>query len=210
LRLILREHHISFQRTRTWKESTDPDKEAKLDRIEYVTSHFPMRCFGVRPVRAAIDPAVSRFDLGARDQAGADRFGQPLAGVSISLAHCSSNAWATDSANDAATPRITATSVISVMVAAGHIRAPRRRRDPVRRGDPVNGCMPATRTSASWTGPMIEANCRSARAPTRSPFPASTTTRPRGTSPPGWAAALGSVTPAMCQSGTTAGITQIE
>ena len=45
LRLILREHHISFQRTRTWKESTDPDKEAKLDRIEYVTSHFPMRCF---------------------------------------------------------------------------------------------------------------------------------------------------------------------
>jgi hypothetical protein len=45
LRLILREHHISFQRTRTWKESTDPDKDAKLDRIEYVTSHFPMRCF---------------------------------------------------------------------------------------------------------------------------------------------------------------------
>jgi transposase len=28
LRLILREHHISFQRTRTWKESTDPDKDA--------------------------------------------------------------------------------------------------------------------------------------------------------------------------------------
>jgi hypothetical protein len=27
LRLILREHHLSFQRTRTWKESTDPDKE---------------------------------------------------------------------------------------------------------------------------------------------------------------------------------------
>ena len=45
LRQILREHHISFQRTRTWKESTDPDKDAKLDRIDYVTSHFPMRCF---------------------------------------------------------------------------------------------------------------------------------------------------------------------
>jgi len=45
LRLILREHYVSFQRTRTWKESTDPDKDAKLDRIEYVTSHFPMRCF---------------------------------------------------------------------------------------------------------------------------------------------------------------------
>ena len=45
LRLILREHHISFQRTRTWKESTDPDKDAKLDRIEFVTSHFLSRCF---------------------------------------------------------------------------------------------------------------------------------------------------------------------
>src|SRR5690349_6257389 len=45
LRLILREHHISFQRTRTWKESTDPDKDTKLDRIDYVSSHFPMRCF---------------------------------------------------------------------------------------------------------------------------------------------------------------------
>lgn len=45
LRQILHERRISFQRTRTWKESKDPDKEAKLDRIEYVTSRFPDRCF---------------------------------------------------------------------------------------------------------------------------------------------------------------------
>jgi hypothetical protein len=45
LRQILREHRISLQRTRTWKESKDPDKETKLDRIEYVTSNFPMRSF---------------------------------------------------------------------------------------------------------------------------------------------------------------------
>jgi transposase len=45
LRQILHERGISFQRTRTWKESTDPDRDAKLDRIEYVTSHFPDRCF---------------------------------------------------------------------------------------------------------------------------------------------------------------------
>ncbi|MGH3376180.1 MAG: IS630 family transposase [Actinoallomurus sp.] len=45
LRQILRDHGISFQRTRTWKESRDPEKEAKLDRIEYVTSHFLDRCF---------------------------------------------------------------------------------------------------------------------------------------------------------------------
>ncbi|HEY1003550.1 MAG TPA: hypothetical protein VGD83_28305 [Streptosporangiaceae bacterium] len=45
LRQVLHERGISFQRTRTWKESTDPDRDAKLDRIEYVTSACPDRCF---------------------------------------------------------------------------------------------------------------------------------------------------------------------
>jgi transposase len=45
LRQLLRRNDISFQRTRTWKESHDPDKEAKLDRIEAVTATFPDRCF---------------------------------------------------------------------------------------------------------------------------------------------------------------------
>ena len=45
LRQVLHARGISFQRTRTWKESTDPDRDAKLDRIEYVTSHYPDRCF---------------------------------------------------------------------------------------------------------------------------------------------------------------------
>ncbi|MFC0071946.1 IS630 family transposase [Umezawaea endophytica] len=45
LRQILREHGITFQRTRTWKDSTDPDFDAKLDRIEHVTTRFPQRCF---------------------------------------------------------------------------------------------------------------------------------------------------------------------
>ncbi len=44
LRQLLREHGLSFQRTRTWKESTDPDKETKLDRIEVVTQRYPDRC----------------------------------------------------------------------------------------------------------------------------------------------------------------------
>ncbi|HEY1319236.1 MAG TPA: hypothetical protein VGF32_03270 [Streptosporangiaceae bacterium] len=72
LRQVLHERGISFQRTRTWKESTDPDRDAKLDRIEYVTSACPGRCFafgqfgplsirpchGVcRPPRAANAPA---------------------------------------------------------------------------------------------------------------------------------------------------------
>jgi transposase len=45
LRQLLRAHGVSFQRTRTWKESTDPDKDAKLDRIDEVTSRYPDRCF---------------------------------------------------------------------------------------------------------------------------------------------------------------------
>jgi transposase len=45
LRQILRRHGIIFQRTRTWKESTDPNFDAKLDRIEHVTTRFPQRCF---------------------------------------------------------------------------------------------------------------------------------------------------------------------
>jgi transposase len=45
LRQILHARGISFQHTRTWKESHDPDKDAKLDRIEYVTSTYPDRCF---------------------------------------------------------------------------------------------------------------------------------------------------------------------
>jgi transposase len=45
LRQILHSRGLSFQRTRTWKESADPDKDAKLDRIEEVTSKFADRCF---------------------------------------------------------------------------------------------------------------------------------------------------------------------
>lgn len=45
LRQLLRKHEITFQRTKTWKESTDPQREAKLARIEHVTAHFPGRVF---------------------------------------------------------------------------------------------------------------------------------------------------------------------
>jgi transposase len=45
LRQLLHKHEITFQRTKTWKESTDPDREAKLARIEQVTHEFPDRTF---------------------------------------------------------------------------------------------------------------------------------------------------------------------
>ncbi|WP_307837840.1 IS630 family transposase [Paractinoplanes rishiriensis] len=45
LRQILHRHRITFQRTKTWKESNDPHRDTKLARIEYVSSHFPQRVF---------------------------------------------------------------------------------------------------------------------------------------------------------------------
>ncbi|ARF81887.1 hypothetical protein B6264_26050 [Kitasatospora aureofaciens] len=36
---------VIFQRTTTWKESTDPEYDAKLDRIEHVLDRFPGRAF---------------------------------------------------------------------------------------------------------------------------------------------------------------------
>jgi transposase len=71
LRLILREHEITFQRTRTWKESHDPDKDAKLDRIEEVTRRFPDRCFAFDqfgPLQ--IRPATAPAGPGANTQTG--------------------------------------------------------------------------------------------------------------------------------------------
>src|SRR5690348_4448590 len=36
LRCLLARRGVTFQRTKTWKESTDPEKDTKLDRIEEV------------------------------------------------------------------------------------------------------------------------------------------------------------------------------
>jgi transposase len=57
LRCLLARRGITFQRTKTWKESTDPDLDAKLDRIEHVLENFLDRVFafdefgplGIRP-----------------------------------------------------------------------------------------------------------------------------------------------------------------
>jgi len=45
LRQLLHRHGLTFQRTKTWKESPDPDRDTKLARIEEVTSRFPGRVF---------------------------------------------------------------------------------------------------------------------------------------------------------------------
>jgi transposase len=45
LRQFLAANDVTFQRTKTWKESNDPDRDAKLDRIEEVLELHPDRCF---------------------------------------------------------------------------------------------------------------------------------------------------------------------
>ncbi|MDQ1033072.1 transposase [Streptomyces umbrinus] len=45
LRRLLARRGVTFQRTKTWKESTDPERDAKLDRIEYLLENFPDRMF---------------------------------------------------------------------------------------------------------------------------------------------------------------------
>jgi len=44
-RQILADNHVTFQRTKTWKETNNPGRDAKLDRIEHVMTMFPNRCF---------------------------------------------------------------------------------------------------------------------------------------------------------------------
>jgi transposase len=61
LRELLHRHGISFQHTSTWKESPDPEYEAKLAVIEEVTGRCPDRAFafdefgplGIRPTPGA-------------------------------------------------------------------------------------------------------------------------------------------------------------
>ena len=45
LRQILHAHDITFQRTKTCKETNDPDRGTKLARIEEVLDRHPQRCF---------------------------------------------------------------------------------------------------------------------------------------------------------------------
>ncbi|MGW2749184.1 IS630 family transposase [Streptomyces sp. NPDC001450] len=70
LRCLLARRGITFQRTKTWKESVDPERDTKLDRIEYVLEHLPDRVFafdefgplGIRPTAGSCWAQQSRPD----------------------------------------------------------------------------------------------------------------------------------------------------
>ncbi|GAB2754997.1 IS630 family transposase [Kitasatospora kifunensis] len=70
LRCLLARRGVTFQRTKTWKESTDPEYDAKLHRIEHVLERFPDRTFafdefgplGIRPTAGSCWAEQSRPD----------------------------------------------------------------------------------------------------------------------------------------------------
>src|SRR3954451_199847 len=60
-RRLLADHEVTFQRTKTWKESPDPEREAKLARIEEVLEQHPDRTFAfdeVGPLTIQPGPGV--------------------------------------------------------------------------------------------------------------------------------------------------------
>lgn len=70
LRCLLTRCGVTFQRTKTGKESTDPERDAKLDRIEHVLENFPDRVFafdefgplGIRPTAGSCWAKQNRPD----------------------------------------------------------------------------------------------------------------------------------------------------
>jgi len=66
LRQVLAEEHITFQRTKTWKESPDVHREEKLARIDYLLEHDRGRTFAfdefgpltVRPEGGSCSPST--------------------------------------------------------------------------------------------------------------------------------------------------------
>ncbi|MFD5627191.1 IS630 family transposase [Streptomyces sp. NPDC127072] len=70
LRCLLARRGVTFQHTKTRKESTDPERDAKLDRIEHVLEHLPDRVFafgefgplGIRPTAGSCWAPQSRPD----------------------------------------------------------------------------------------------------------------------------------------------------
>jgi hypothetical protein len=70
LRCLLALRGVTFQCTKTWKESTDPDRDAKLDRVEHVLENFPDRTFafdefgplGIRPTGGACSTEQGKPD----------------------------------------------------------------------------------------------------------------------------------------------------
>ncbi len=70
LRCLLARRGITFQRTKTWKESLDPAFDAKLERVEYAVNERPGRSFafdefgplGIRPTAGSCWAEQSRPD----------------------------------------------------------------------------------------------------------------------------------------------------
>ncbi|GAA1336932.1 hypothetical protein GCM10009647_079650 [Streptomyces sanglieri] len=110
LRCLLLRRGITFQRTKTWKESPDPERDAKVDRIEQVLERFPDRVFafdefgplGIRPTAGSCWakqgnpdrlPATYHRTHGVTYFHGCYSVGDGLCGASTGAARAPPTAW---------------------------------------------------------------------------------------------------------------------
>src|SRR3954464_5364547 len=84
-RQLLADHEVTFQRTKTWKESPDPHRETKLTRIEQVLAQCPDRTFAFDEFSAAGLRADARLLLGTgpTPAAGAGQLPQAGRGAAV-------------------------------------------------------------------------------------------------------------------------------
>jgi hypothetical protein len=120
LRQVLIAEGITFQRTKTWKESPDPLKEEKLSRIEWLLEHRRDRTFAFDE----FGPLTINRSVVPRGRRAADRSG--CARTITSRTDRNSSTPGTRSAPISCTPR------------SKHTRAPRRRCVRCRRSAPAS------------------------------------------------------------------------
>ncbi|MFD5478536.1 hypothetical protein [Streptomyces hawaiiensis] len=77
LRCLLARRGVTSQRTKTWKESPDPDRDAKLDRIEHVRSYLRWRNANARHPDVLAAQRKERARI--RSEKGIRWGGRPLA-----------------------------------------------------------------------------------------------------------------------------------
>ena len=154
---ILAAHDVTFQRTKTWKESNDPDRDAKLDRIEArPRPAFPDRCFAFDE----FGPLAIRPVGGSAGRQPVTRNGSRR--TTTSCTGCDSSTAATRSATTscgawcaAASPQATPSP------RSRHPRRPPRRRADLR--DPGQPVRPQGHQDPGMGRPATGSSCASPR-----------------------------------------------
>jgi transposase len=110
LRCLLARRGVTFQRTKTWKESPDPERDAKVDCIEEALERFPDRVFafdefgplGIRPTaglcwaeqgRPERHPRPTTAPMGCATSTAATRSATTPSGASTAARRAPATPW---------------------------------------------------------------------------------------------------------------------